>query len=262
MGRRLGFGEPQMVVATPAKAASPSCRRYAGASWSGNAFRSCCAVQAAVGCSVTATWTIRRRSCARMTSTKSILNVTVGTTKKSTAMIWLAWLVRNVRHVCDGGRGSRRMYLATVDWLTEMPNFWSSPCKRGAPQSGFAVDISQIRARMSRDTRRRPRSCRLFHVQNRRTPRRCHAMMDVAALARIIWDIAQIVERCHSEPLGHLVAVHQLLDEQLKKPRARHTFLSEKYLRPLLAESLRPKQQQFRLHFGLVALDNLAAVAT
>ena len=63
---------------------------YAGASSSGKALRSCCAGQTAVGCSVTATWTIRRRSCARMTSTKSILNVTVGTTKKSTAMIWLA----------------------------------------------------------------------------------------------------------------------------------------------------------------------------
>ncbi len=58
-----------------------------------------------------------------MTSTKSILNVTVGTTKRSTAMIWLTWFVRNVRHVCDSGRGGRRMYLATVDWLTERPNF-------------------------------------------------------------------------------------------------------------------------------------------
>jgi len=47
---------------------------------------------------------------------------------------------------------------------------------RGAPQSGFAVDISQIRTRMSRDTRGRPRRCRLFHVQNSRSPRRCHAM--------------------------------------------------------------------------------------
>jgi hypothetical protein len=29
-------------------------------------------------------------------------NVTVGTTNRSAAIIWLAWLVRNVRHVCDG----------------------------------------------------------------------------------------------------------------------------------------------------------------
>ena len=50
-----------------------------------------------------------------MTSTKSSRKVTVGTTKRSAAMIWLAWLVRKVRHVSDGGRGCRRRYLATVD---------------------------------------------------------------------------------------------------------------------------------------------------
>jgi hypothetical protein len=54
-----------------------------------------------------------------MIRTNSSRNVTVGTTNRSAATIWLAWLVRNVRHVCDGGRGCRRMYLATVDWLTE-----------------------------------------------------------------------------------------------------------------------------------------------
>ena len=42
-----------MVVATPAKTVSRSCRRYAGASWPGKALRSCCAVQAAVEWSVT-----------------------------------------------------------------------------------------------------------------------------------------------------------------------------------------------------------------
>ena len=78
------------VVATCAKTESRSCRRYRGASFSGKAFRSCCAVHAAVGCSVTATWTIRRRSCAKMTRTKSSRKVTVGTTKRSAAMIWLA----------------------------------------------------------------------------------------------------------------------------------------------------------------------------
>jgi hypothetical protein len=58
-----------------------------------------------------------------MIRTNSSRNVTVGTTNRSAATIWLAWLVRNVRHVCDGGRGCRRMYLATVDWLTEIPSF-------------------------------------------------------------------------------------------------------------------------------------------
>jgi len=83
--------------------------------------------------------------------------------------------VRKVRHVCDGGRRCGRMYLATVDWLTEMPNFWSSPWMRGAPQSGFKVDISRINARMSAGTPGRPVRCRLFHVQNKRKPRRCQA---------------------------------------------------------------------------------------
>jgi hypothetical protein len=40
---------PAMVVATPAKTASRSRRRYAGASRSGKVLRSCCAVQALVG---------------------------------------------------------------------------------------------------------------------------------------------------------------------------------------------------------------------
>jgi hypothetical protein len=92
-------------------------------------------------------------------------------------MIWLVWLARDVRHVCDGGRrGRRRMYLAMVDWLTLMPTFWSSPCHRGALQSGFLMDISRIMARMSCGTVGRPSRCRLFQVPNRQTPRRCHAM--------------------------------------------------------------------------------------
>jgi hypothetical protein len=63
----------------------------------------------------------------RITSTNRSRNVTVGTTNRSVATIWLAWFVRNVRHVCDGGRECRRMYFATVDWLTTMPSFCNSP---------------------------------------------------------------------------------------------------------------------------------------
>ena len=111
-----------------------------------------------------------------MTSTNSSRNVTVGTTNRSAATIWLAWVVRKVRHVCDGGRGCRRMYFATVDWLTVMPNFCSSPWMRGAPQSGFAVDSSRISARVLASTVGRPVRRRLFQVQKRRKPRRCQAM--------------------------------------------------------------------------------------
>jgi transposase-like protein len=50
-----------------------------------------------------------RRSCARMTRTKSTLNVTVGTTKKSMAATSLTWLFKNVFHVGEGGcRGRNR----------------------------------------------------------------------------------------------------------------------------------------------------------
>jgi hypothetical protein len=64
-----------------------------------------------------------------MTSTNRSRNVTVGTTNRSAAMIWFAWFVRKVRHVCDGG---------------------------GAPQSGFAVESSRMRPRISCGTVGRP----------------------------------------------------------------------------------------------------------
>jgi hypothetical protein len=43
------------------------------------------------------------------------------------------------------------------------------------PPQGFAVDMSRISARTSCGTAGRPVRCRLFHVQNKRKPRRCHA---------------------------------------------------------------------------------------
>jgi hypothetical protein len=45
---------------------------------------------------------------------------------------------------------------------------------RGAPELIY-LDISRINARMSAGTPGRPVRCRLFHVQNRRKPRRCQA---------------------------------------------------------------------------------------
>jgi hypothetical protein len=69
--------------------------------------------------------------------------VTVGTTKKSAATTCPIWFARNVRHVCDGDGRRRPMYFATVDWLTVMPSFRSSPWIRGAPQRGLASDMSK-----------------------------------------------------------------------------------------------------------------------
>src|SRR5437870_4672194 len=83
--------------------ASRSRSKYRGAVSQGNASTSCWAVHSAVGASVTLMWTTRRRSCARTTKTNKTLNITVGTTKKSTATRLPTWLSRKVRQVCDGG---------------------------------------------------------------------------------------------------------------------------------------------------------------
>src|SRR5262249_5432732 len=102
------------VVVQAEKAASRSRTKYRGASFHGNASRSCCAVQADVGWSVMATCTPRRRSWVRITSTNRSRHVAVGTTKKSAAAICVAWFARNVRHNCDGNVVGRAIYLATV----------------------------------------------------------------------------------------------------------------------------------------------------
>jgi hypothetical protein len=57
---------------------------------------------------------MRRRAWAKITSAKSSRPVALGTTKKSAATICPMWLVKNVRHVCDGGRRRWTMYFATV----------------------------------------------------------------------------------------------------------------------------------------------------
>ena len=100
---------------------SRSRMRNRGAASHGHASRSCWAVQPAVGCAVTLTCTIRRRSWARTTNTKSTRKVAVGTVKKSMDASWDTWLARNARQVRDGGfRGRRPRYFATVAW--EMSN--------------------------------------------------------------------------------------------------------------------------------------------
>jgi len=46
------------------------------------------------------------------------------------------------------------MYFATVVWDTSIPSLSSSPCRRGAPQSGFAKLIFRISSRTSKHDRR------------------------------------------------------------------------------------------------------------
>jgi hypothetical protein len=47
----------------------------------------------------------------------------------------------------------------------------------GAPQSGFASDIVRIGVRTASGTVGGPVRRRLFHVQSKRKPRRCQAMI-------------------------------------------------------------------------------------
>ena len=120
---------PRLPEVTPIRAAAlrafhGGTARRAGTAGDRHSARRRCGTRAEL---FTATWTIRRRSCARMTSTKSRRQVTVGTTKKSAAATCVRWLVRNVRQVCDGGRVARHMYFATVGWLATIPSFRSSP---------------------------------------------------------------------------------------------------------------------------------------
>ena len=59
--------------------------------------------------------------------TNNTLNVAVGTVKKSTETISLAWFFRNVRQLWEGGLRLRTMYFETVAWLSLMPSFSNSP---------------------------------------------------------------------------------------------------------------------------------------
>jgi hypothetical protein len=74
------------------------------------------------GCAVTLTCRMRRLSSESTKNTYSTLNVTVGTVRKSIAMVPARCVHRNVPHVVDGGRrgasGRLGMYLATVSLLT------------------------------------------------------------------------------------------------------------------------------------------------
>jgi hypothetical protein len=76
------------------------------------------AAHAAVGWSVTLTWTSSRRSWRRIKNPRSTRKVCVGTTKKSTATMSRICASGKVRHVEDGRGEGRRMYLATVSPAT------------------------------------------------------------------------------------------------------------------------------------------------
>ena len=57
--------------------------------------------------------------------------------------------MRKVFHVGDSGLGGRIRYFSTVDLVTSMPTFRSSPTIRGDPHVGFARHMSRINLRTS-----------------------------------------------------------------------------------------------------------------
>jgi len=97
--------------------------------------------------------------------------------KKSTEASWVAWLFRNVRHVCDGGFGCRIMYLETEALEILMPSLRSSLWILGVPQPTLSRLRVRISSRVSFATHGRP-GCpwRTFQVQYQRKPRRCQSI--------------------------------------------------------------------------------------
>ena len=119
----------------------------------------------------------RRRWWASTTNTKSTLNLTVGTAKKSMATRSFAWLLRNACQVGDEGFSGRSMYLSTVDFATSIPSLRSSPTIRGDPQHGLARDILRMSCLTSGAVEGRPGlAFPLMRAQCSRKRSRCHAM--------------------------------------------------------------------------------------
>src|SRR6185436_12040142 len=123
---------------------SRSCSSHRGAESSGKALTNCCADHAEVGCSVTLTCTMRRRSCAIRTSTKSTRPVNVETVKKSIETMAERWLARKVHHGWDGGRDSCASSRDTVRSEISMPSFPELAVDtRGAPQRVGAGHVGE-----------------------------------------------------------------------------------------------------------------------
>ncbi len=100
--------------------------------------------------------TSSRRECCKIRNPYNSRNEIVGTTNKSIDAMPSAWLRRKIFQPCDGGRLLLAMYFATVVCPTSMPSLSSSPCIRGAPQSGLAMLMSRMSWRMSAGVSGRP----------------------------------------------------------------------------------------------------------
>ena len=94
--------------------------------------------------------------------------------KKSIATRAWTWLVRNVRHVWDGGLDRFGISRETVRSDTSIPSLRSSPWILGAPHRGFAAASLPTRAVISAFTGGRPTMGRPeILIQYSRKRRRC-----------------------------------------------------------------------------------------
>src|SRR5450432_2780648 len=122
---------------------------------------------------------MRRLSSESTKNTYSTLNVTVGTVRKSIAIVPAKWVRRNVPHVVDGGRrgapGRFGMYLETVSLLTSWPSLASSAAMRRLLQVRFSRVMRSISSITSAESGGRPRG-RDLYAQNLANPRRCQVI--------------------------------------------------------------------------------------
>src|ERR1700681_3876105 len=117
---------------------------HRGAESSGKASISCWAVHAEVGCSVTLTCTMRQRSCAIRTSTKSTRPVSVETVKKSIETRAERWLARKGPPRLGRWSGQPRQqsrHGALGDLNAQLPQLTVDP--RGAPQRIGASHVGE-----------------------------------------------------------------------------------------------------------------------
>src|ERR1035438_6451811 len=187
---------------------------------------------------------MRRLSSESTKNTYSTSKVTVGTVRKSTAMVPARCVRRNVTQVIDGGRrgapGRFGMYRATASLPTSWPSLASSFAIRRRLQSGFSRAICTMSATTSGASGGRP--TRLdFQAQKRAKPRRLHRHVQqgllrvdeiLDALARKVTDTRGGLGRRPDDLLGGLHGALNLLGGQIQQLLLRidefvHAFLGQ-----------------------------------
>jgi hypothetical protein len=125
----------------------------------------------------------------------------VGTVKKSMETRSQTWLVRNARHVCDGGErrfGSKR---ETVRSATSMPSLTSSPWTLGASHRGLAAAILLTRVLIAASTGGRPAGERPESLAQCRR-KRCRCQRSTVAGATMTRPVSRRAKPWTARPKG------------------------------------------------------------